>query len=356
MDLTPKTFLPVEVVFHPSWWNHHYGLTFDEAFFFDPTQRVASERAMRSALHQRFGDLDLGEADSVPRPVVGPVHLAAGFLPSAVLGCSIRFYDDASPEVIPANLTDEQVMALDVPDLETHPTFGKLIALMDALEAQYGQLEGDVNWEGVQNVALNLRGPQLFVDYTENPALARRLLDVSAQTIAAKAAYVRRRTGSSSVAVNRIVGAVDSRISLHSNCTVAMISARTYREYLLDYDRRMAKDLRPYGIHHCGADMHKVRNEYAQVEGAEFFDVGWGSDVAACRAALPEAIFSLRLSPVRVSTLSPAEVAADVESLLRAAGPLERAALCCINLDDQTPDENVRAIFQVAERYRQYGA
>ncbi len=356
MDITPKTFLPVEIVFHPSWWNRHYSLTFDEAFFFDPIKRVASERAMRSALHQRFGDLGLGEADSPPRPVVGPVHLAAGFLPSAVLGCSIRFYDGASPEVIPANLTDEQVLALDAPDLETHPAFGKLIALMDALETQYGPLEGDVNWEGVQNVALNLRGPQLFLDYYENPVLARRLLGVCVQTIAAMAAYVRRRTGSSSVAVNRIVGAVDSRISLHSNCTVAMISARTYREYLLDYDRRMAKDLWPYGIHHCGADMHKVRNEYAQVEGAELFDVGWGSDIAACRAALPQAILSLRLSPVRVSTLSPAEVAADVEGLLRAAGPLERAALCCINLDDQTPDENVRAIFQVAERYRRYGA
>ena len=146
MDITPKTFLPVEVVFHPSWWNHHYGLTFDEAFFFDPTKRVENERAMRVALHQRFGDLGLGEADSTPRPVIGPVHLAAGFLPSAVLGCSIRFYDDASPEVIPANLSDEQVMALDAPDLETHPVFGRLIALMDALETQYGRLEGDVNW------------------------------------------------------------------------------------------------------------------------------------------------------------------------------------------------------------------
>ena len=102
--------------------------------------------------------------------------------------------------------------------------------------------------------------------------------------------------------------------------------------------------------------MHKVRSEYAKVEGAEFFDVGWGSDIAACRAALPNAIFSLRMSPVRVATLTPLEVAADVESLLRAAGPLERAALCCINLDERTPDENVRAIFEVAERYRKYGA
>jgi len=311
---------------------------------------------MRAALYQRFGDLGLGEASAAPRPVIGPVHLAAGFLPSAALGCRLRYCEDASPEVIPANLTNDQVTALDVPDLVSNPAFQKLIALMDVLEAQYGFLEGDVNWEGVQNVALNLRGPQLFVDYYENPVLARRLLDVAAQTVSAMATYVRRRTGSNSVAVNRVIGTVDPRISLHSNCTVAMISARTYREYLLDYDCRMAKDLWPYGIHHCGADMHKVRNEYAQVEGAEFFDVGWGSDVAVCRAALPHAILSLRLSPARVSTLSPVEVAADVEGLLRAAGPLERAVLCCINMDDQTPDENVQAIFAVAERYRRYGA
>jgi hypothetical protein len=102
--------------------------------------------------------------------------------------------------------------------------------------------------------------------------------------------------------------------------------------------------------------MHKVRFEYAQVDGAEFFDVGWGSDVAACRAALPNAIFSLRLNPVRVAAVRPADVAADTRSLLAAAGPLQQAALCCINLDATTPDENVRAIFEVAEAYRRYGA
>lgn len=167
---------------------------------------------------------------------------------------------------------------------------------------------------------------------------------------------VRRRTGSNSVAVNRIVGAVDARISLRSNCAVTMISARTYREYLLTYDQQLARDLYPYGIHHCGVDMRKVCREYARVDGAEFFAVGWGSNVAACRAALPNAIFSLRMSPVRVATMPRAQVIADAEALLRAAGPLERAALCCIHLDERTPNENVRALFQVAERYRRYGA
>ena len=356
MSLIPKKFLPVEAVFHASWWHRHYGFTFDEGFFFDPDRRVEDERRMRAILHERFGDLGLGEAGAKPRPTVGPVNLAAGFLPSAVLGCEIKFVDEATIEVLPANLTDAQVMALEVPDLEANPVFRKLMGLMDALEARFGWLEGDVNWEGVQNVALNLRGQQLFIDYYDNPALARRLLDIVAQTISAVARYLRRRTGTNSLSVNRIVGAVDPRISLHSNCTVTMVSAAIYREFLLEHDRRLAADLWPYGIHYCGRDMHKVRDEFARVGGTELFDVGWGSDVAACRTALPNAVFSLRLNPIRIASLSRPEVVDDVEGLLRAAGPLERAAVCCINMDDKTPDENVRAIFQTVERYRQYGA
>ncbi len=354
--IASRTFLPVQVVFHPSWWHRHYGMTFDEAFFFDPCRRVEDERKMRVALNDRFGDLGLGEENTVPRPVIGPVNIAAGWLPSGVLGCAIRYYDHASPQVIAANMSDEEIMALETPDLETNPLFSKLIAMMNMLEAQYGYLEGDVNWEGLLNVALNLRGSQLFADFYENPALARHLLDIVATTLKKITAYVRERTGSTSIAVNRIVGAVDSRISLHPNCSVQMISPKMYHEFLLSYEQELARELYPYGVHHCGVDMHKVAKEYAQVEGLEFFDVGWGSDVAACRAALPDAFFSLRLSPIRVATLTPADVAADVEGLLRAAGPLEQAGLCCINLDDTTPDENVRAIFEVSERYRRYGA
>ncbi len=356
MSFTPKTFLPVEVVFHASWWHRHYGFRFDEGFFFDPTRRVEDERRMREILHRRFGDLGLGEAHAAPRPVIGPVNLAAGYLPSAVLGCEVKFADDATLEVLPAHLTDAQVMALQVPDLAANPVFQKLIRLMDVLEARFGHLEGDVNWEGVQNVALNLRGQQLFLDYYDNPALARRLLDVAARTISAMAGYVRQRTGTSSLSVNRIVGPVDPRISLHSNCTVTMVSAAVYREFLLDHDRQLAANLWPYGIHYCGNDMHKVRQEFARVDGAELFDVGWGSDVAVCRTSLPNAIFSLRLNPVRVSTLPREQVVADVEALSRAAGPIARAAVCCVNMDDKTPDENVRAIFQTVERYRRYGA
>jgi uroporphyrinogen-III decarboxylase len=355
MKLRPQKMLPVDVVFHPDWWHTHYGLDFREPFHFDPQVRVGSELLMRQALYDRFGDLGLGEADTQPRPVVGPVHLAIGFAVQAMLGCQVRFAADAAPWVLCAELTDEQVWALEPPDLESAPAMRETIAMMDALEAEYGYLEGDIPWDGVQNVALDLRGQQLFLDYYDNPPLVHHLFDVIAQTIYRVADYVRRRTGTSSLSLNRIMAQIDPRLNLHSNCSVQMISRKTYEEFLLPYECWLAERLQPYAIHHCGDHMEHVVAAYARVSGLAWVDVGWGSDIAACRRALPDTYLSLRLSPARLREQTPGQVRADVAQLLDRAGPLDKTALCCVAIDADCPDENVRAIFEAAEQARRRG-
>ena len=347
---------PVDVIFHPDWWHSHYKLDFREPFHFDPAVRVESERLMRQALFDRFGDLGLGEANARPRPVVGPVHLAIGFVVQAMLGCEVRFAANAAPWVLCAELSDEQVWSLRVPELECAPVMRQTIALMDALEAEFGYLEGDIPWDGVQNVALDLRGQQLFLDYYDNPDLVRHLFDVVARTIYLVASYVESRTGTSSISLNRIVASIDPRLHLHSNCSVQMISRKTYERFLLPSECWLAERLQPYGIHHCGDSLERVVEAYARVPGLAYVDVGWGSDVAACRQALPYAYLSLRLSPARLRSQTPAEVWADVERPLDQTGPLDKVALCCVAMDAETPDENVRAIFEAVESYRGQGA
>ena len=347
-----RRLLPVDVIFHPDWWHAHYGLDFRPSFHFDPAVRVESERRMRQALHDRFGDLGLGEADAKPRPVVGPVHLAIGFVVQAMLGCDVRFSENAAPWVLCAELSDEQVWALEVPELESTSPMRETVAMMDALEEEFGYLEGDIPWDGVQNVALDLRGQQLFLDYYDNPELVHHLFGVIARTIHRVATYVQGRTGTSSVSLNRIVASIDPRLNLHSNCSVQMISRAAYEKYLLPYECWLAERLQPYGIHHCGDSLERVVGVYAQVPGLAYVDVGWGSDVAACRRALPEAFFSLRLNPARLRTQTPDEVRSDVAQLLEAAGPLDQVALCCVAMDAATPDDNVRAIFEAAEEFR----
>ena len=84
-----------------------------------------------------------------------------------------------------------------------------------------------------------------------------------------------------------------------------------------------------------------------------YLDVGYGSDITACRAALPNAWLGLRLNPVKMLTATAAEAAAEAEMLLQAHGePWAKVGVCCINMDYGTADEAVRAMFETVARYR----
>lgn len=348
-------FLPIELVFNPNWWYRNYSIRFDKPYYFDPETRIENDMLMRRVLYERYGELGLGERDPQPRPIIGSMHVAGGFVIPALFGAEVIFREDQAPWVRPMNLTDEEVWRLEPPCVEATWPLREMIADMDTLEAHYGWVIGDFDTDGVLNTALSLRGEPLFLDLHDNPPLIHHLFTVIADTQAKVARYLRRRTGSCAIATNRIITKVEPSMYLHSNCSVQMISPDSYKEFLLPYEIALAEQLPPYGIHHCGDNMHLFAPTYAHVS-ASFFDVGWGSDVPACRNALPDAFFSLRLSPVRMLQCRPYEIATDIEKLLLAAEPLGRAGVCCINMDYDTPDENIFAVYEVVQRYRRSGA
>lgn len=352
---TSQELLPVELVFNPNWWFQTAGIVFDRAFYFDAPTRVQRDVAMRRLLFERFGDLGLGEADPQPRPVVGSVHVAGGFVIPALLGSEIIFAPDAAPQPKPLDLSPAQIEAFEKPDFRTTWPLAELIASIDAMEAEYGYLVGDLNTDGLLNAAYHLYGQQLFLDFYEAPHRVRHLLDIIGDLIVDVALYVRQRTGSCSISVNRMVKHVDRGLFLHANCSVQMISPKSYREIHLPVELCMAERIQPFGIHHCGDNAHKMAPAYAELP-VTYVEVGWGSDVAACRQALPDAFLNLRLSPVRMLRGAPGEMAADMERLLLTAGPLEQVGVCCINMDHGTPDDSIFAVFEVIQRYRRYGA
>lgn len=347
-------FLPFELVFNPNWWFQTAGISFDESFYLDPATRIRNDVTMRRVLWQRYGDLGLGEADPQPRPVIGSLHVAGGFVIPALLGAEIRFAPDAAPQPLPRRLTAEQIDALEKPDLRSLWPMNALLAQMDTLEAEYGYVVGDLNTDGLLNAAYHFYGEDLFADFHLAPQRVTRLLSLIGELIVDVALAVRSRTGSCSISVNRMVERVDPAMFFHANCSVQMISPKSYRALHLPVEQAMARRIRPFGIHHCGSNLHKVAAAYAELQPA-MVDVGWGSDVAAVAATLPATFLNLRLSPVRMLHNTPQEVAADAEYLLQAAGDLTRAGLCCINMDYGTPDDNIWAVAEVVERYRRYG-
>ncbi len=353
--LTPDQFLPLELVFNPNWWHHAAGLDFGEGFYLDPAARIANDVTMRRVLHERYGQLGLGEAAPQPRPVIGSLHVAGGFVIPALLGARIRFEADAAPQPEPVQLSPAEIEALEKPDFRARWPMRELIRQMDALEAEHGYLVGDLNTDGLLNAAYHLYGQDMFADFYQAPGRVRRLLELIAELIGDVASYLHSRTGSYSISVNRMAARLTPTPFLHANCSVQMISPRSYRALQFPVEQVLAQRLTPFGIHHCGDNLHRIAAEYAQLP-ASFYDVGWGSDVARCRELLPDAFLNLRLSPVRMLQCTPAEIAADTERLLQAAGPLQLAGICCINMDHGTPDDNLFAMAAVVERYRRFGA
>jgi len=149
--------LPVDLVLAPAWWQRHAGITFDADFFYHPARRVEAERRMEQVLYERWGRYGLGRDHGEDRPQVGAVHLAAGYLVSEMLGCTVDYLPGAPPQVKPAQ---RERLEVSPDEAFASPAFRRFEGLMDALKVKYGYLAGDVNFSGILNTALDLRGQE----------------------------------------------------------------------------------------------------------------------------------------------------------------------------------------------------
>jgi hypothetical protein len=353
MNTSAEPYLPADIVLHPNWWNKEYGLTFDEDFFYLPQRRVEQEQRMRQLLYERFGDLGLGQKDAPRRPIIGPILMGSGYIIQEILGCEILYKEDSNPWVVPRAMSEAEVAALRAPErIEDTRPMRRLLNLTDALEREFGYVQGDVPLHGLANASIDLRGNDYFIDLLENPPLVEHLHAVIRETIRQAAMLIRNRTGSTSISVNRTIASFDRGIHILPNCSMQMIGPNLYEQHFLPHDLALADTLRPIGYHHCGNNAHLYAPLYARA-GAVYLDVGCGSDIARCRQALPEAWLGLRIDPVKMLKATPADARAEVRRLLEAHGaPYRRVGVCCINMDYGTADETIRALLETVAEYR----
>ncbi len=345
--------LPVEVVFHPSWWCRYAGITFDKDFFYHPARRVEAERRMEQVLYERFGDLGLGEDRDLDLPVIGAVHNAAGFLVSEMLGCRVDYKEDAPPLVVPANRAD---LEIDVEGAFENAAFHRLATLIDALKARYGFVTGDVNWAGILNLALDLRGQAIFLDMVDRPEDVRVYFRRIAEVIERFTKIIVRETGTTSISVNRTVRHIQGPVFLHSECALTMISTAHYEQFIMDIDGAWSDRHRPFGVHYCGADPHRFADALAKLPHLDFLDVGWGGDLRALRRRLPETFLNIRLSPVEIVSQSVEEIRQIVVDRVSASNNPYLTGICCINMDDRVTDDKIRAIYEAAADMRKHYA
>lgn len=342
--MTGQDHIPLGVGFYPDWFYKHYGISFGREYYFDPDARVEARMEIDKRLYERFGGVGLGDPDPKPKPLItfGMVMLPA------IFGCEIVFKDDALPWAIPLNLSVEEVMKLDVPDiLNSHP-MTDMIKQIDYLKDKYGKVVGDINITGVQNLALKIRGDQLYYDYYENPGLCHHLLKICTDCIIQLFQFVHKITGTGAMDVTPMC---DPKLFVIPNCTVEQISLKAYEEFILDYDNRVADACHPLGIHHCGS-VNEVLEGYAKVRHLEFIEIGFGSDVKRTREVFgPRVAVNARISPVLMKNGTTQEVEAEVRNLIDQGAPLNNFSIDTVGLTYGTPDENVKAAIRTAKEY-----
>jgi hypothetical protein len=342
--------LPVDIVLSPSWWFKHTGITFDEDFFYHPVRRVEVEQKMEQVLYDRWGQYGLGADRNRVKPEIGAVHLAAGFLISEMLGCKVDYEEDIPPQVIPASFEDLSI-STDSPFKSA--AFKRFENLIEKLQEKYGYLSGDVNWGGILNIALDLRGQDLFIDMLENPDEVKQFFHNLETVISRFVNGIETQTNTSSISVNRNIIHVDKQVFLHSECSHTMISADQYEQYLFEYDKKWSLLQRPFGIHYCGEDPHRFAENFSKVPNLDFLDVGWGGDLKILRKHLPDTFLNIRMSPVEITSQSVAEIEKTVRSLVLDSKNPWLTGVCCINMDDKVSDEKITCIFKTVEELRQ---
>lgn len=339
--------IPIEIIFNPNWWNQNYGICFDQSFYLNPKERIDNDFEMRNLLYERFG---IGDKPTTREPIIGSMMVAGGFVLPAIFGIQIEFSDNEAPWPIEGSFSDEEIFKLVPPNVNEKWPIKQLLNDADKLIEKFGYVVGDFDLDGFFNTALHIRGNQLFYDLAEKPDLVNHLFHVLTETYISLVKIMRSITKTCSISTNRSIQNVNPSIFLHSNCSVSMVSPKLYEKLIFPHELRMAKILQPYGIHHCGNNMHKFTKPYSQIP-STFFDVGWGSDITVCSETFFDSFINLRLNPVRLLQCNKNEIYQDTLSLLKSAKRIQNIGICCINMDAGTPDENVSSIFQAVSDY-----
>ena len=342
--------IPYDITFHPSWWHRNAGIDFSQPFFDDYRYRMDCDVKMRRALYDHFGAYGIGEKAPRPRPLLGTDLLAAGYLYSELMGCAVIYQSDNSPQVICRNLSAEDLDEVKAPDLDHDPVWARTQKQIDGMLSDYGRVETYVNLQGIQNIALDLMGQELYTAYYTDPdevaGLLQRITDMSIDI----GRRFRALSGDISGGVTAIVRQVMPDNYLTSNCSVEMVSNACYEKFLLPCDLRLAAEFPCFGIHHCGRSMEHVCEGYAKVPNLAFAEVGAGSDISFVREHLPHTWLNLRYSAVNIQKETPEQIHENVRRMLREGRAEEgKISISCVGMDANTPEASILAFLDACQ-------
>jgi hypothetical protein len=339
-------FLRVSLGFTPRWYHARLGIDFSEAWHADPANRAGSLLAMKRLLHECF--------PTVPyfRPVMdGQVERTLSGVNGIMTiprlyGIEPRYAKDGWPDARDGMHLPREEIPLDRPfDLERHPVLVDLYRQIDIIRDRSGPVHGYLNYQGLLNVALKVRGNDIFLDLLDDPPWVHRFLRHIAETIAAVSRRIQAIQRASAFAVDLLS---------MSNCVMNMVSPAQYEEFVLPLDREIGERYPRFGIHTCNWKADPYLDALRKIPRMGYLDTGIDSDLARMRALFPATRRAVLYGPVQFESRSLSELAADFRRIADLAGPCD---LVLADVESTTPDGRVRdALAIAAELDREYRA
>ncbi len=336
--------LRVSLGFVPRWYHKRLGIDFSQQWHTDPVYRYETLVRMKIHLHQSFPTV----------PYFKPCYIDKGIEPACatisgvygiklipmVYGMETQYFADNWPDNLADQfLAKEHLAKLEPFDVSKTPVIVQMLEQMDTIEKTYGQIHGYLNYQGILNIAVKLRGTDIFMDMYDDPDFAHHLFNHIADTILQVSKLVQARQRESGFAVNLLS---------MSNCVMNMVSADTYREFVLPCDLRLSKEFERFGVHTCNWNITPYIDVLRDIDKMGYIDMGMVSDMKRVREVFPDARRAVLYPPVELEQKSMDEIKADIQKIYDELAPCD---IVMADITDTTPDERVNEFLAVAESF-----
>jgi len=327
--------LRVSLGFCPSWFHQRLGIDFSEKWHLDPEYRYATLLTMKRELQRTFPMVPYFEVnmeDGIERSCATISGVHGIMLIPMLYGIEPLYQADRWPDAKGAmHIEKTQLERLQPFDVEAHPIMVQLFEQMDTIEERWGQIEGYLNYQGVLNVALKLRGSAIFMDMYDDPGFAHFLFHHIAHTIEAVSKLVQERQRRSGFYVNQLS---------MSNCVINMISPQQYEEFILPHDLRLSEEYERFGIHTCNWDVTPYVHSLRKIKKMGYLDTGMMADLKHLKDAFPDARRAVLYSPIALETKTLSQIEADIGRLAAEYAPCDivMADVASTTLDSRVLD------------------
>ena len=327
--------LELDITFGRDYLVRHFGLTFDRDYFEDVRVRVETDQAAARALHERFGDVGLGDPDPAPVMRLGyddTLNTTLMFGAEPRMGGGVSWIE-------PGTLGADAIDGLQCPDVATTFPHTRFLRQFDRAVELYGpDSVRPPTPHGILEGALDLRGGAFLEDLLLAPARAERVLDVLTEAIITIKDFWDRKC----------FGEVRPGLSL-GGCSTTMLSPEVVERFLVPRYSRIAGRFGDAFVCSCGLSTPNLEN-FATIQGVRYVRVGWGTDLARAATTLAGRHVKAGLSVVRAASLGPDEFEGDVRAALDCLEPIRHASLLLISAGADTKDANVRRLVDAATR------